>query len=82
MLPGPGGSSDNRGPKEPCLNPLTSSSSTDVTWKSVQLGQRPRTTMGSEHLHLLLDIFHCQAVSCHIVLPWEFLCQQLASVYV
>lgn len=82
MLPGLGGRPDTRGSKEPCLDPLTSSSSTDVTWKSVQLGQRPRTTMGSERLHLLLDIFHCQAVNCPVVLPWEFLCQQSVLVYI
>ena len=48
----------------------------------MQLGQRLHSTVGSEHLHMLLDIFHCQAVSCHVFLLWEFLCQQSASVYV
>lgn len=48
----------------------------------MQLGQRPRIAVGSERLHLLLDIFHCQVMSCHIFLLWEFLCQQSASVYV
>ena len=38
----------------------------------MQLGQRLHSTVGSEHLHMLLDIFHCQAVSCHVFLLWEF----------
>lgn len=48
----------------------------------MRLDSAPRIVMGSERLHLLLDISDCQVRSCHIFLLWEFLCQQSASVYV